>query len=189
MISISNIFARIFLGVRIPKTIRSAVLAEKDDLRLDRRSYAVNRDKFFADLATDARETLDFGYRKTGKYPSDSFSDDDWHAVGLGTLPRRGLFAMVCNDNEIFSEYEVSAAKWRMAYLHKNAMRAANPFGLESRRRAMLKASIRYLEMGSQEEKSSSEWREAIDAAHRAYADWQPVEAHHAKDKCDNLAA
>lgn len=161
-----------------------------DDYLWGNHVYAISALKSFNMHASDARRSLDSGYAKIGTRDPESFNDVDWCAVGMDILPRPALFAIASNHHGMFSEYEMAAAKRLMERRLQRAMQAANPFGLEHRRGAMLKAAVKYLGAGCPEEKASQEWITAIAAARAGYGEYMRARGRPAEISFENdLAA
>lgn len=148
--------------VQTPSTV-----ARADAIPADTRNTApADATTPLAQVASEARATLDAGYKKLGKVGDDYTLGKEWdNVVGLKHLDRRSLSAMASNQGGLFSQREMSQARMKMAELESAAMVAADPLDKDPASR--FKASVDFLDGASPEEKSSLEWAQS-----RASAQW-----------------
>ncbi|MGV8921182.1 MAG: hypothetical protein ACOH2R_25975 [Pseudomonas sp.] len=131
-------------------------------------SVSSSQGKSFADVASDARKSLDANYAlmKASGTPYDSSSFQDNNSL-FGNLDRRSLYAIASNQGGLFTKQEQASATYLMNQQQSLATgfytgppdqekNFVDPFGDDLVSRA--KAGLNFLENVSTEEKSSSYW-------------------------------
>ncbi|WP_397453578.1 hypothetical protein [Pseudomonas sp. NA-150] len=131
-------------------------------------SVSSSQGKSFADVATDARKSLDanYGLMKDSGTPYNSSSFADNNSL-FGNLDRRSLYAIASNQGGLFTKQEQASATYLMNQQQSLATgfytgppdqqkNFVDPFGTDVVSRA--KAGLSFLENVSTEEKASPYW-------------------------------
>lgn len=109
----------------------------------------------FSTVASNARATLDAGYKGSDIKPSNATHVDEWREV-MGGLDRRALYAIASNEGGKFSQDEQDAARTFMNEQQSQIFKNASFGGMDGL--AGTKAVIQFLDNVSAEEKSSLIW-------------------------------
>lgn len=118
----------------------------------------------FSEVASEARKALDEGYAKLGKTGDIYTTGKEWDVAGMPALDRRELFAIMKNEGGHFSGAEQNAASAELADRGSAVMTAIDP---TMRSSEAWKASVKFMDEASPEEKSTFEW-----AKQRAGVQW-----------------
>lgn len=149
--------ANIKVGTPITSEISSAVTATSS-------ATPVKDTRTFSEVASEARKALDEGFAKLGKTGDIYTTGKEWQAAGISALDRRELYSIVTNEGGQFSEAEQAAASWEAGMRQSAVMQAVDP---TMRSSEAWKASVKFLDEASPEEKSTFEW-----AKQRAGVQW-----------------
>jgi hypothetical protein len=121
----------------------------------------------FAQVARNARTTLDANLKTFGKTPDDSTTGAQWNQI-LGSMDRRSLYAVASNQGGQFSSQEQDAASFTMFQQVSNAQGNAAT-GSSSGDAAAFQRTIAFLQNVSPEEKQSPGWAMGMASAKTAY--------------------
>ncbi|PPQ32539.1 hypothetical protein CCR94_04965 [Rhodoblastus sphagnicola] len=149
-------------------TTAQAASSTTDASQTAQTSGASTSEKSFAQVALDARATLDAGYQKLGKTADYETTGQQWSdTLGLNNLDRRTLYAISSDQGGMFSKVEVDAAQFFMSKQEGDVITAADP--LHTNPSAAYKAATDFLDSASSEEKSSLGWAQARGTAQAGY--------------------
>jgi hypothetical protein len=121
----------------------------------------------FAQVAQNARTTLDSNLKAFGKTPDDSTTGAQWNQI-FGTMDRRSLFAISSNQGGQFSSQEQGMASFTMSQQISNAQGNAST-GSNADDAAAFGRSIAFLQNVGPEEKQSPGWAMNMASAKTAY--------------------
>ena len=120
-----------------------------------------------ASAAATAREKIDAGYARLGTTGTTRTTGDEWDAIGFKDFDRQTLYAISSNEGGLFTDEEITAAKYQVSARISDIINANDPLadnGIKAYR-----AILDFYDAASDDEKASFEWAIARASAQKSY--------------------